>query len=675
MAAGDRGVEIGERTDTRNQRAPLGRFAILVLIVVALVLVLLVALRALALRRRLLNGARELQAAQTVLAGATSGGQAFRISTGDLQTADTHLTRAQHELVAARADLDSLSLPLAITRQLPLIGPSAATVPRVVDFASTATLGARQLVDGLRPLARERDTPTPGLPAAARYSAALSAGEPHFVTAQRDLQQAQSARASIDASQVLPVLRGSLAPLAAWDRQWPTVQADLNLLIQLPKVAHAVLGFDAPQSYAILGQNSAELRPDGGFLGTMGIVRVANGNITQQSYKSIYLYDPDNAGTTTPLPAAPQPLVDHLGIAAWHIQDATWSPDFPTSARDLRTFLAYDDNITVNGVIAFDSYAVQDLLHALGPVDVTLDGQTERFTADNWLLLTTQLIYLDPEHPNQTEGKGRILAPLLQTVLQRVNIASGDQLTALLQSLRTAIAERHVLFQFDDPIAQQFVYAYNADGSLRQPPGTTTIYPVEANLSYTKIGPFIRNSSTYEFWFDERGVCQRAQLTLDWQNTVTAAQIADPVNRITGDEWNAAEGRLVRTPGVYGFYERVYVPQGASLNNSSGGTEPISQTSDGDFTVFGTYLRIAAGGTTQLRLDLALPTRETQPGHFVLQVPKQPGTQDREVRILVHTLSQQAPRSNLALTADGARSYSYSGLLNRDLRLDLQFSR
>jgi len=31
---------------------------------------------------------------------------------------------------------------------------------------------------------------------------------------------------------------------------------------------------------------------------------------------------------------------------------------------------------------------------------VTLDGKTAQFTADNWLTLTTQLIYLDPEHPN-----------------------------------------------------------------------------------------------------------------------------------------------------------------------------------------------------------------------------------------------------------------------------------
>ncbi|MGI8552520.1 MAG: DUF4012 domain-containing protein, partial [Dehalococcoidia bacterium] len=620
--------------------------------------------RALALRRHLLNGGRDLQAAQQVLSDATGGGEAFRISTADLDRTDASLIQAQAHFAAARSDLDGLNTLLAVFRHAPVVGASVAAVPDTIDFVDAATAGARQLVSGLRPVAKERETPSQGIGATARFSIALSTGLPRFQLAQRDLQQAQRDRSAIKDNEVLAPLRGSLSQLAQWDRQWPRVRSDLELLVRLPAVAHAVLGYDGTHTYAIVGQNSAELRPTGGFPGTMGIVQFANGELTQQDYRSIYDYDPDNRGASRPLPPAPAPIAEHLGIAGWHIQDATWSPDFPTSARSLRAFLDYDTGTRVDGVIAFDSYAVQELLRALGPVDVTIDGQTEHFTADNWLPLTTQLIFLDPEHPDSLEGKNRILAPLLRTVVARINGVNGDQLTGLLQTLRGSVAERHILFQFDDPVAQGFVYQYGTDGGVRLTPGQSVIYPVEANLSYTKIGPFIRQHSVYELWFDETGVCQRAHVALTWQNTVTAQLIADPVNRIEGDEWDATSAKLVKSTGVYGLYERLYVPGGAALLGESGIQEPISQTSDGDFSVFGTYLSVHPGETRELGLELHLPNREPERGHFVLTLLKQPGTQDRTVDVIVHTAGIITPRSNPALSQLDRQTYRYRGAIN-----------
>jgi hypothetical protein len=626
------------------------------------------------LRRHVIAGSQHLQAAQNLLSGATAGGRAFAISSTDLDKADAQLAAAQSQLSAARSDLDGLSGEIGLLRRLPFIGGTAAAIPASVDFAGSATEGAQELVAGLRPLAAEREAPSSDSSAAARLAQALLAGAPHFGAAQLDLQRAQADRTRIHEQAVLPVLRGSLAPLAAWDRQWPTVAADLALLVKLPPVLRAVLGFNGPRSYAILGQNSAELRPTGGFLGSMGIVQVANGQIAQQDYKSIYDYDPDISGTQRPLPPAPQPIVQHLGIAGWHIEDANWSPDFPTSAHDIRSFLAYDTGQEVNGVIGFDSYAVQDLLQTLGPIDVTIAGQTQRFTADDWLTLSTRLIYLDPTRTDTIANKDHVLGPLLQAVLARVNSASGDELTALVQTLRTAVAERHILFQFDDSVASQFVADYAANGALALAPGETTLYPVESNLSYTKIGPFIQQNAVYELWFDQTGVCRQAQLRLTWQNTVTQAQIADPVNRIGGQEWDMATGKLVDTVGAYGFDERVYAPGGTTFISASGAEQGITQDRDGAFSVFDTYISIPAGQSHALGLAFSLPDRESTPGHFVLNLPNQPGTQGRSVTVIIHSATATAPHANVPLTATGAQAYSYQAPLNRPLRLDLQFT-
>ena len=639
-----------------------------------LVFSVLIVTRAIAVRRHLVLAAQSLRAGQAVLSRATSGGEAFNVSSADLDGADADLRQAQSQLAAAQSDYRVLAPIVALASHLPSIGGTASALPSVIDFANYATLGARELVQGLQPLARARDDRTAGGSAAARFSDALFAGSPSLQAAQRDLTRAQQRRESIDEQAVLPVARGSLAPLHQWDSQWPVVKADLQLLVQLSPVLHAALGFNGSRTYAILGENSAELRPTGGFPSTIGIVQFANGEMTQQSYRSIYTYDPDGNGVSLPIPAAPDPIAQHLGITGWHIQDANWSPDFQTSASTLRAFLAYDGNVKVDGLIAFDSYAVKELLAALGPIDVDIDGETQRFTADNWLTLTTQLIFLDPEHPDTTAQKERVLGPLLQAVVGRVNSASGDQLNAVLQGFRTAIAERHVLFQFDDPTVQGLVYKYSADGTLRQTAGETTIYPVEANLSYTKIGPFVQQDGSLEVWCDEHNVCAQARLTLTWRNTVTAAQIADPLNRIGGDEWDAALGKLIKSTGVYGLYERIYAPQGAAVTNSTGLQQPIAETTDGNFAVFGTYLSVPAGETRSLSLDLTLPNREAEPGHLVLTIPKQPGTEDRGITVTVHTAGSAAPSSNLMLKPLGPQTYQYQGVFNRDLVLDLNLT-
>lgn len=659
----------------RVQRDRTGRVLIVLLTIAIAVLALAPAgTRVLALHRQLTSGAQHLQAAESLLSGATAGGQSFQISLAELNQADADLAQAEAEMNSAQRDLSQLALPLALVRRLPFVGGTAAALPETVNFASAATKGARELVAGLRPLAQERAVPTANQPAAERLTDALSAGQASFDAAQRDLNQAELDRQGIHANAVLPLLRSALAPLSQWDRQWPAISADLSLLVQLPPVLHAVLGYNGPRAYAILGQNSAELRPTGGFLGSMGIVHVANGTITQQSYQSIYDYDPDIKGTKRPTPPAPQPIVDHLGIAGWHIEDANWSPDFPTTAQDVRSFLAYDTGEQVNGVIAFDSNAVEDVLQVLGPIDVKVGGQMQQFTAADWQRLSTQLIYFDPATSNAADSKQVVLAPLLSAFITRLNSASGSELTGVVQTLRRAIADRHIFFQFDDPVAAGFIAGYHADGSLTQTPGQTTVYPVEANLSYTKIGPFIHENTLYELWFDAAGVCRKAQLRLTWQNTVTKAQIADPVNRIGGQEWSMAQHKLIDMPGAYGFYERIYTPGGTSFLQAGGLQEPVTQSRDGAFTVFGTYLTIPAGQSHELDLTLALPDREPAPGHFVLNLPNQPGTQGRGLTVIIHAASGSAPASNLALKKTGNQIYQYTGIQNKPLQLDLRLA-
>jgi len=77
----------------------------------------------------------------------------------------------------------------------------------------------------------------------------------------------------------------------------------------------------------------------------------------------------------------------------------------------------------------------------------------------------------------------------------------------------------------------------------------------------------------------------------------------------------------------------------AAAEAGQGATEPR----EGALSVFETYINIPAAQTHELEIDLSLPNRETAPGHFVLDLPNQPGTRDRGLTLIVHTAGGAAP--------------------------------
>jgi len=147
----------------------------------------------------------------------------------------------------------------------------------------------------------------------------------------------------------------------------------------LPSAANALLGVDSPRQYLILGQDPFELRATGGFMGGLGLIKVANGAITSLDYRGVLDFEPPNQIRLEP----PPPLVKYMGLGGWYLRDANWSPDFPTSARQVEAFFKMDQGVQADGVIALDLYAVQDLLAAIGPV--AIPAYKETVTADTLL--------------------------------------------------------------------------------------------------------------------------------------------------------------------------------------------------------------------------------------------------------------------------------------------------
>ncbi len=167
--------------------------------------------------------------------------------------------------------------------------------------------------------------------------------------------------AGIDAKRLLPPLG---EPLARVQGILPLATAGLEALPLLPSVAPA----EGTRTYLLLAQNNDELRATGGFISSIGTLSFVDGMPALGPMQDSYAVE----DWTKAHPDPPEALREHMGIDLWTTRDGNWSPDFPTSARDVAALYELNQGTEVHGVIAVDMAAAIRLLEVLTPL--TLPG-------------------------------------------------------------------------------------------------------------------------------------------------------------------------------------------------------------------------------------------------------------------------------------------------------------
>src|SRR3989339_245944 len=142
----------------------------------------------------------------------------------------------------------------------------------------------------------------------------------------------------------------------------------------------SVLGHDSPRRYIFLFQNNNELRPSGGFLGSLALVDLKKGDITNLEVPGGGLYDLDGGFFEKII--APEPF--HLIGTPWKIWNANWWPDWPTSAKKLAWFFEKSDWPTADGLIAVNAAIMPQIISLIGNVELPEYNQV--LTPDNVVL-------------------------------------------------------------------------------------------------------------------------------------------------------------------------------------------------------------------------------------------------------------------------------------------------
>lgn len=531
------------------------------------------------------------------------------------------LEAAAESVAVLRSELQPVEPFLRLGAGLPAGVSWVADLPDALGFVAPLSRAAAMLAEPLATVGGQ-----PMSPGAGRYLAVARALEPAAPEIERQLAAAEP---SLNRLRGRP-LAGPLERLRPLVDRAPEAVAALRQGLPVLGALGPALGADGPRSYLLVGQNSYEIRATGGFIGSVGRITLDGGAITELDYGSSYHAD---EGVQPPSP--PGPLARYLGLGGWYLRDANWWPDFPASAAQIEQAWTRAGHPPVDGIIAFDTSAIEAALRGVGPIEVAgygaVSAETFERQAAEQLYSYEAVISAGGFH----EAKAAFLAPLGRALVERLTDAPPAELLRLQGEALRLLSEKHVLLAFKDPSLVRLAYANGWDGAIR-PVSGNYLYVVDTTVSYGDTYRFVTSDAELRVTIGQDGR-HANELVLRYDNSYPRG-LPDwmPAEMVEGATFDPAAGGVVQIPGFWGNWLRVYLPAEASGVTITGVEDPRAAREEfGRRSVAG-YLPVPPGEGRVVTLGYTTPASE-QSGErgYRLFFQKQPGLQCRPLSLSV----------------------------------------
>jgi hypothetical protein len=570
---------------------PLVRGALLTAAGVVLVSLAVAAVQLAQARRELTSARSELVAAKDALAHQDDDAARAR-----LDVAAERLERARDKATA---------WPLHATRVVPLVGSPA----RAAATASRA--GLEVVAAGRAGVAAVAAFPSSGVAGLeghdlSAFHAAAAAADTHVAEARVHLDRAAELLEG-PAGAVLGPVHGPARTLAAIvDDQRTTLDRGHRALQLLGDLTAS--GSDT--RLLLAAQDTQELRPTGGYIGSYGILHVHDGVVELESYESF-----EDLPAADP-PLAPPPGLDLILTNPWGLENGNWWPDFPTSAANLRDLLQRQGGPDVDGVVAITEDLLGELVGVFEPVQ--LPSYSEPVVAEGFEQRALHEVEL--KRPLDTPRK-KFIIELAHEVVDRILSLQAGQVPEVARIMDAAVGRGDLQVWFADAARQSQLDGTMIAGALPRVGDGDFLSVVEFNTSASKANAQLLRTINYSVSPGDDGALV-ASLTIHYVNRGAATAI---------NPYYAAD-------------VRIYVPSGAQLVpgedpplDADGaplgiGTVdvhaiPRGPAVDGPYDVFGAGVVVEPnGGEATVRVRYLLPPRVTDHGRYRLTWYRQPGT-------------------------------------------------
>lgn len=370
-----------------------------------------------------------------------------------------------------------------------------------------------------------------------------------------------------------------------------------------------LIALDGAKSYLILLQNNNELRPTGGFIGSFAKISFEGGKLKKLEVEDIYTID----GSLTLHVEPPKEIKEDLGQKDWFLRDSNWESDFPTAARQAEWFYTKETGERVEGVIALDVSAIEDLLDVIGPLD--LPDYNEKITAEN--LFEKTIAHAELSFFPGSQGKKNFLTALSSQLFNKLIFVPNQNWPGIVGSLGRSFGGKHISIYLDNPklfsyiVSQGWANALPRAGKDEKGVVSDLIYSVEANLGANKANYYLERSYNLETVVGKEGEI-RHRLRINY------------TNKSPSDTFPA---------GTYKNRVRVYLPFGTKMNRVLWGEKDITKDAE-SFVDYGRsgysfLISLSPKEAKSLVLDLEIPQKldfKEGKATYRLDVIKQAGT-------------------------------------------------
>ena len=378
-----------------------------------------------------------------------------------------------------------------------------------------------------------------------------------------------------------------------------------EVLVTLP----SALGSPTPKNYFVLFQNDKELRPTGGFLTAYTYMTVNKGKVTTTGSENILKID----GAMRKNFPIPTPIAKYLHLVPyWAPRDANLSPDFLVSMKKFEELAAYSSEYRRgDGIIAVDTYLLQDLLRLTGPVSVV--GDT--FTPEN--VVEKMELYAEQVFKGKANNKA-FLGDMMKQVLGKLMSAGKDKWLPIIDTAIKNGNEKHFLLFSRDQATQNLIEKYNWGGRIKDYAGDY-LHINDTNFAGAKANLYITQKITQDIQVAGDGTASKK----------VTVEVTNPAKY---DGW---------LNGPYRDWIRMYVPKGSEFVSAEGGEVKTLVTADElGKTMFESFfiarpLGTSASNKATWSVTYKLPFKVTGREIKILQ-QKQPGVDGPDLTISIN---------------------------------------
>lgn len=532
-------------------------------------------------------------------------GQAATESDYDL--AQTKFVEASDTFVLAQKELNRNGRSLLnVLKYLPVKGQVLSSGEHLLDAGRDISLAGQDLTEIVQLLNPELATSEDFLQERSVIDL-LADIRQYLEPARAKLASASGSLAAVDPASLPPEYRDSVSQMS---EQLPELVKTFDRFLSFSELFHAMLGGDESKRYLFIFQNNREMRATGGFIGSIALIDVVDGQIKEIEVPGGGPYD--LTGQLKERVIAPAPL--HLVNPHWYLQDANWFPDFPTSAEKVMWFYEKSGGPTVDGVISLTPEIVTNLLAITGPIDMQSEyGVT--VTSENFI--TETLLQVERKYDPVENKPKQFIADLLPTLLERIFQSNQEQFLAIVDSFSQSLTNQELLVYLQNEELQNRAREFGWTGEIKQTKGDYLMI-VNTNIGGGKTDEVIDQLIDH-------------QVTVQTDGSLTAKlQITRIHNGVSGDEFSGVKNV---------DFMRVYVPEGSRLLSADGFQQPDPKlfftpapeyevdeflanvegqviidertgtriNTEFDKTVFGNWVQVEPGQSVTVTLEYQLP--------------------------------------------------------------------